>query len=684
MKGWLLYPRLAWEGLRKNRQLSLPYLLTCVGMVAMHYILAYLASPSTIEKLPHGGETIETIMVLGCLVILLFSFIFLFYTYSFLNRRRAREFGLYNVLGMGKRNLSRIVLWESFMVTAIALTGGLALGAVLSKLAELGLVNLMGAEIDYRIRLDFKAVFRTVVCYVPVFALNAIAAVIRTRRTSAVNLLKAENAGEKPPKGNWLLAILGFIILGTAYWLALSITNPLDALMWFFVAVLLVIIATYMLFIAGSVWICRRLQNNKRYYYRPDHFVSVSSMAYRMKRNGAGLASICIIATMVLVMLSTTSCMMAGIENSILSRSPREINLHAWLDETSQLSDENLNRIHTAVSEYALEQGVELKNVLDSRYVYLAGTLNGSEIQCDYSTAAGNASLGDLRELFIMAASDYADMSHKTVEMNPGEVILLLDRCRYDEDTLTIALGEVKTTFQVVSTENGSLVTGGTMTAPTMAVVVPDLDSAISGFSRENEFGKELLTLEWRYGFDTGLDDAGNADFQNGLSEYLHNKFPEEGSEGWRNLIVSSRANNAADFRASYGGLFFIGMILSVVLLLAAVLIIYYKQVSEGYEDVRRFEIMQKVGMTKADIRRSIASQLLMVFMLPLAFAGLHLSFAFPMIRKMLLLFGLTKIGLFIRTTLISFAVFAVFYWIVYRRTSGVYYSIVSGRDDSN
>jgi putative ABC transport system permease protein len=239
------------------------------------------------------------------------------------------------------------------MVTVVALTGGLALGAVLSKLAELGLVNLMGAEIDYRIRLDFKAVFRTVVCYVPFFALNAIAAVIRTRRTSAVNLLKAENAGEKPPKGNWLLAILGFIILGTAYWLALSITNPLDALMWFFVAVLLVIIATYMLFIAGSVWICRRLQNNKRYYYRPDHFVSVSSMAYRMKRNGAGLASICIIATMVLVMLSTTSCMMAGIENSILSRSPREINLHAWLDETSQLSgpafvidDQDIHLLH--------------------------------------------------------------------------------------------------------------------------------------------------------------------------------------------------------------------------------------------------------------------------------------------------------------------------------------------------
>ena len=209
-------------------------------MVAMHYILAYLASPTALEKLPKGRQTVEAIMALGCLVVLLFSLIFLFYTYSFLNRRRAREFGLYNVLGMGRRNISRIVLWESAITTAIALIGGLALGAALSKLAELGMINLMNGEIDYRIQLDFKAVFRTVVCYVPVFVINALAAVIRTRRSSAVNLLKAENAGEKPPRSNWLLAILGVVILGVAYWMAVSIRNPLDALMWFFAAVLLV------------------------------------------------------------------------------------------------------------------------------------------------------------------------------------------------------------------------------------------------------------------------------------------------------------------------------------------------------------------------------------------------------------------------------------------------------------
>ena len=210
-----------------------------------------------------------------------------------------------------------------------------------------------------------------------------------------------------------------------------------------------------------------------------------------------------------------------------------------------------------------------------------------------------------------------------------------------------------------------------------------DLESVIAGFPIENEFGKELFTLGWKYGFDTGLDDVSNADFERELSRHLEAEFSTEDSRGWRSIMVSSRANDAADFRASYGGLFFIGIVLSVVFLLAAVLIIYYKQVSDGYEDVKRFEIMQKVGMTKPEIKRSIASQLLLVFMLPLAFAGMHLAFAFPMIRKMLLLFGLTDIGLFIRTTLISFAVFAAFYWIVYRITSGVYYRIISGKENA-
>ena len=301
-----LYPRLAWDGLRKNKRLFLPYLLTCVCMVMMFYILSFLGSPETCALLPRGSNGAGLILNLGSAVIFVFSAIFLYYTNSFLIRRRTQEFGLYNVLGMGKRNLARIATWESLITAALSLAFGLALGIIFSKLAELGLLNMLGGEINYRVRIDAESVTRTLGLYAVIFALIWLSTVIRVGRSSAVALLRSESVGEKPPKANWALGLAGLVILAAAYYLAVSITNPIDAMVWFFVAVILVIVATYLLLIAGSVLLCRVLQKNKQYYYQPSHFVSVSSMAYRMKRNGAGLASVCIIATMILVMISSS------------------------------------------------------------------------------------------------------------------------------------------------------------------------------------------------------------------------------------------------------------------------------------------------------------------------------------------------------------------------------------------
>ena len=298
-----LYPRLAWDGLRKNKRLFLPYLLTCVCMVMMFYILSFLGSPETCALLPRGSNGAGLILNLGSAVIFVFSAIFLYYTNSFLIRRRTQEFGLYNVLGMGKRNLARIATWESLITAALSLAFGLALGIIFSKLAELGLLNMLGGEINYRVRIDAESVTRTLGLYAVIFALIWLSTVIRVGRSSAVALLRSESVGEKPPKANWALGLAGLMILAAAYYLAVSITNPIDAMVWFFVAVILVIVATYLLLIAGSVLLCRVLQKNKKYYYQPSHFVPVSSMAYRMKRNGAGLASVCNIATMILVMI---------------------------------------------------------------------------------------------------------------------------------------------------------------------------------------------------------------------------------------------------------------------------------------------------------------------------------------------------------------------------------------------
>ncbi len=684
----LFYPRLAWDGLRKNRQLSWPYLLTCVGMVAMLYILSFLASPGVTGLLPMGASSVATVLTLGQLVIVLFSLIFLFYTHSFLLRRRAREFGLYNVLGMSRWNLARVVTWESVITALLSLAGGLLLGVGLSKLAELGLMNLVGGEIDYRLRVDGFAAIKTACFFAAIFGVIWLAALMRALRGTAVNLMKSESVGERPPRGNGLLAALGVAMLGAAYLMAVGFDNPLDALRWFFLAVLLVIVATYILMIAGSVRLCRALQANRDYYYQPRHFVSVSSMAWRMKRNGAGLASICVIATMVLVLLSATACLWFGTEDAIRNQYPREINLDTRLNDVRQLNDANLERIRAATEDFARERGVTPDNARDLRYVYLAGVLDGTRIQCDYRSSGLRAALGDLREVFLMSEADYAARTGAPVRLAADEAMLLLKGCDYGAETLTLAMGDAEHTFRVASAgrESADRVNAGTaVVAASMAgmtVVVPDLAAATEGFdtSVTDADGVRKMQICWIYGFDTGLSDAENMAFGRELSRRLET-LPADGAEdrGWRGVMVASRAAGAEDFHASNGALFFIGIVLSFVFLLAAVLIIYYKQVSEGYEDAKRFDIMQKVGMTQAEIRGSVSSQLLTVFALPLAFAGLHLAFAFPMIRRVLTLFSLYNAGLFVRTTLVSFAVFAAFYWVVYRLTSGVYCRIVSG-----
>ena len=676
-----LYPRLAWDGLRKNKRLFTPYLLTCVCMVMMFYILSFLGSPETCALLPRGSNTTGKILNLGSFVIFVFSAIFLYYTNSFLVRRREREFGLYNVLGMNKRNLARIVTWESLITAALSLVLGLALSIVLSKLAELGLVNMLGGDINYRIRIDVDSLTRTLGLYAVIFAVIWLSTVVRVGRSSAVALLRSESVGEKPPKANWLLGLAGVVILAAAYYLAVSITNPLDAIVWFFVAVILVIIGTYLLLVAGSVLLCRVLQKNKKYYYRPEHFVSVSSMAYRMKRNGAGLASVCIIATMILVMISSSSCLYFGAEDAVMTRFPRETNITLNAENTAQLEDANLDIYRKGIADYAAEHDIPVENVQDYRFINVSGLLDGDTAQCYYRRAGVSVSYADIRDFYIISAKDYAAKTGETVSLADDEVLLLTNKCSYDRGTLTLSMENVSHTWRVKSVQSGSIVppsVGGLVAQITL--IVNDPASAVEGFRTRDEDDMTLLRFEWIYGFDTGLDDEASIDFESDLTSAIGQLVPETDNEnfGYSYLMTNSRGGASEDFYGSYGALFFIGIMLTLVFMLAAVLILYYKQISEGYEDQKRFEIMQKVGMTKKEIRRSINSQLLTVFFLPLLLAGVHLAFAFPMIRRLLELFSLYNVGLFVTTTLVSFGAFALLYTIVYRLTAKAYYNIVS------
>ena len=677
-----LYPRLAWDGLRKNKRLFLPYLLTCVCMVMMFYILSFLGSPETCALLPRGSNGAGLILNLGSAVIFVFSAIFLYYTNSFLIRRRTQEFGLYNVLGMGKRNLARVATWESLITAALSLVFGLALGIIFSKLAELGLLNMLGGEINYRVRIDAESVTRTLGLYAVIFALIWLSTVIRVGRSSAVALLRSESVGEKPPKANWALGLAGLVILAAAYYLAVSITNPFDAMVWFFVAVILVIVATYLLLIAGSVLLCRVLQKNKQYYYQPSHFVSVSSMAYRMKRNGAGLASVCIIATMILVMISSSSCLYFGSEDAIMTRYPRETNITLNAQNPAQLEDANLDIFRKGIADFAAERGVPVENVLDYRFINVSGLLDGDTAQCYYRRAGASVSYADIRDFYILSAADYAAKTGSAVSLADDEALLLTNKCSYDRGTLTLSMENVSHTWRVKTVQTGSVVppnVGGLVAQITL--VVNDPVSAVEGFRTRDEDDMALLRFEWIYGFDTGLDDEASIEFEFDLTSAIGRLLPEDlenGRFGYSHLMTNSRGGASEDFYGSNGALFFIGIMLTLVFMLAAVLILYYKQISEGYEDQKRFEIMQKVGMTKKEIRRSINSQLLTVFFLPLLLAGVHLAFAFPMIRRLLELFSLYNVGLFVTTTLVSFGAFALLYTIVYRLTAKAYYNIVS------
>ena len=671
----LLYPRMAWTGIRKNKRLYAPYLLTCAGMVMMHYIITALNYSSAVHSL-RGGSTIAFTLDLGSWIIALFSLIFLFYTNSFLIRRRMKEFGLYNILGMGKGNIARILVWETLISAALTLLTGLFGGFALSKLAELGLVNIMKGEVSYRVELSMQAVLTTVPLFCAIFALILLAGLIRIGRTDAIALLRSENAGEKPPKANWFLGVLGTLLLGAAYYLAVSIQDPISALIWFFVAVAMVILATYLLFVSGSVAICRALQRNKRYYYKPNHFVSLSSMAYRMKRNGAGLASICILATMVLVMLCSTSCLYFGAEDSLNSRYPMDLTADLLFGRVVGRDDPALEIVRSTTMQACADHGVAPDLVTEYRHADITGCLNGTQIDPDPANFEYDSIdiYGDVRVLHFIPLEDYNEFAGASEVLNLGEALLYATRAPYKADELEI-LGS--TALRIVKQLDSFPVDGGAAMDmfSHFILVVPDFEEVLSPLSHlTNTRGDTLLDVKWFYGVDMHAEDEVQVAIWRDLYSELGERLDASGC-GDVGFSLESRSENRDDFYGTYGGLFFLGIALSIVFLFAAVLIIYYKQVTEGYEDQHRFGIMQKVGMTKQDIRRSINSQLLTVFFLPLIAAGVHLAFAFPMIRKLLMMFNLK---LLMCTTTISYLTFALFYLLVYRITSNAYYAIVS------
>lgn len=665
------YPRLAWMGITKNKQLCFPYILTCIGMVMMYYIMKSLSVCELLYDI-RGGGNLVVILTLGRGVIAVFALIFLFYTNSFLIRRRNREFGLYNILGMDKTNIARIISIESLITAFIGLFGGLFFGIALSKFAELGLLRMIRADVDFSFRVPISALTDTIITFAVIFMLIFLFSILQVGKSDPLELLRSENAGEKPPKANWLLALTGLLLLGGAYVIALRLKDPASAMLLFFVAVIMVIVGTFALMTAGSVTLCRILQKNKGFYYRKNHFVSVSSMAFRMKRNGAGLASICILCTMVLVMISSSLSLYIGADESIRTRYPREIGVTLIARSGTELTDGNIPAMRAKIDERLDSLSAKRTNSVDYRYANLAGVYYGGQLFTTPDSAAMDLArngMAGFAELVLIPLDDYRALSGDVRTLESGEVFARCDTIKDLPDILRI---NSDTELKVAGTaekftDNGNATV---MAMDTIYVVTPDFEAIAEAAENAEDDGemRYLPNYGWYLGFDLE-GDADEAKVALAISDI-------EGE--YERFMVQRRSEERSDFYETFGGLFFIGIVLSLVFMTATVLIIYYKQISEGYEDRPRFDIMQKIGMTLTDIKKSVNSQVLTVFFAPLCLAGLHMAFAFPFIWRMLQLFALTNVKLIAIVTVAAFALFALFYIIVYAITSNEYYKIVS------
>lgn len=679
MKKPLLYPKLAWQGIRKNAEMYLPYLLMGILMVGVSYIMNYLTRPALMGALSMGGTTL-VVLQMGKIVISVFSVIFLYYCNSFLIRRRMKEFGLYNILGMGKGNIARVMLWETLLTALLVFAGGLLLGLSLSRLVEMALINLLHADYTVPMELFYpNGVTWVLLLFGGIYVLILLANLLRMRLSNPVALLKSENAGEKPPKANWFFGLVGLLILLSAYYVAAVSQSPLEALIFFFIAVLMVIVATYLLFVSGSVTLCRMLRRNKRYYYQTRHFISVSAMAYRMKRNGAGMATICILCTMVLVILTSTVCLNGGTDSMVDAICPQDVNLTIGLEARN--GEENWKRLD-AMQQMALdvteEMGLTPENITSQRALVATGKVQNG----DYGIITDADSLkANVLELTVYPLSVYEQATGETVTLADRELLYASFKTNeafssmsfYGSAPYRMIHAEKELPKRLLSADYRSA-WGCLVVFTNDAEAFRSEITALVGEKSGEAMMMDRLSLH----FD--LDSEADTDTQEKLAKTLRSEAVKSTGKdfyGMSSLSVDTRSLCRRDYLSLFGGLFFLGMVLGPLFSIAAVLIMYYKQICEGYEDAERFAVMRKVGLTDAEIRRSVNSQVLTVFFAPLLMAGLHMMFAMPMIRLILGAFGLHNDSLFYGIGIGSYVVFAVIYALMYLLTSRRYYRIV-------
>lgn len=638
-----IYEKLAVTNLKNNRKTYVPYIFTGVLTVMMFYIIDALSRGKGITQ-----DTLKICLQYATGVIVVFAVIFLFYTNSFLIKRRKKEIGVYNILGMGKRHIARMMAVETILTAGISILGGLVFGIIFGKLMYLLLLKILHNSVDMQFSVNGTAIVQTVILFAGIFLLTYLYNILQIQLVNPVELLHGGNQGEKEPKSRWLLVIVGVAALGNGYWIALTTEAPLEALLKFFVAVVCVIIGTYALFIAGSIVVLKILRKNKAYYYNPKHFTSVSGMIYRMKQNGAGLANICVLSTMVLVMVSTTVSLYAGMEDILDSRFPRDVSIVC--NEADTNKEETLQRL---IKEQCEKAGVKITDRVRYRYGSMNAVLKGDKLENVDQYYPDN----HFYYVEMMTQDEYNRIEKRNVSLEEQEILTYTSNGKCGKKEINIAGRNYQ-----VKKELSEMTSQPKSTAEmykTLYIVFANAEQIerIESFSYADKFNLK-----------------GDDGKQKEALEQIQNEFYEKFPDG----TMESRMLSRSSFYELYGGLFFIGIYLGSMFIMATVLIIYYKQISEGYDDRERYQIMQKVGMSKKEVKRSIRSQVLSVFFLPLIVAVIHVAVAFKVMTKILGVLNLTNVSLFAVCTIITIAVFAVFYIIVYSITAKEYYRIVN------
>ena len=666
-----LYPRLAATNLKKNRRFYLPYLLACIVIVALFCIILTLASDPYLGQMQHGGS-VSQVLGFGVLIMALFSAIILFYTNSTFTKQRKREFAIYNILGMEKRHISYVLFWESLYTAAMALFFGLVAAGVFSKLLQLVLVRLIGGEATFGLNISLMSIGYTAAFFGALFLLLLLNTIRIIHLSNPVQLLRAGSEGEREPRSKWILALLGAVCLAAGYIISLRTNAALYAIQYFFPAVILVIIGTYLTFIALSVVVLKALRKNRRYYYKTSHFATVSGLIYRMSRNAAGLASICILSTMVLVTVSTTVSLYKGVDAYAAVRWPQDMTLTLMTDtQTNTVPD--VAPVLRVVDDTMTRSGLTQSNVHGYRTVRFSAQRSGDAL--DQFTGSGV----DAYTVMVLDTEGYAGLTGEQVTLAPGEALAWTDGKPFG-DTVTIC-GRAFRLRQLDSfpLDSGSSIMG----LHTLYLVVPDLDSVLELRAQQNAYASEhggtRSMLNYTYQFDlSGTDDEQLDALHTLLSDPAFESAAEAANVQY---TTDMRADGYPTLRSMYGGFLFLGFFLGFVFLFATVLIIYYKQVSEGYDDRGRFRIMQQVGMTPKEVKATIRTQVLLMFFLPLVTAAIHIAFAFPLIKQIVFAFGLQNVHLFLLCTLGTFGVFALLYTFVYLLTARTYYRIVRMTD---